>query len=76
MCAHVAVRQDRRRARFGLVGFAPMGEGKGARAGRSRQAAVIAAYVAGGLLAGALLLLGAARIAAGDAAAWSLLSQP
>jgi len=39
--------------------------------GRLRQIAVVAAYVAAGLLAGALLLLQAERIATGDRELWT-----
>jgi hypothetical protein len=40
-------------------------------AGRMRQVAVVLAWVAAGLLAGALLVLQAERMAAGDRALWT-----
>jgi len=39
--------------------------------GRMRQIAVVAAYVAAGLLAGALLVLQAERIASGERQLWT-----
>ena len=41
---------------------------------RQRQVAVIAAYVAGGILVGALLWLEPRRLVAGDLALWKLFS--
>jgi len=39
--------------------------------GRMRQVAVVCAWMAAGLLAGALLVLQAERMAAGDRALWT-----
>jgi hypothetical protein len=41
---------------------------------RQRQLAVVAAYVAGGILLGALLWLETRRLVAGDMALWKLFS--